>query len=357
MGKLNNKSHLDGIRGLAVIFVVLSHLSNEGLNIHEYLNFSGSGKYGVFLFFVLSAFLLAKVQLESSGKGLPYIALYAKRRFLRIYPLYFLVLVACAGITGFDYGSITTALSAEDVLKHLLLQQGNDLFWTVPVEFTFYIILPFIVGFIIHLDKARTGLGGIFLILAIFASNYLWPRNDYPINGIELYPYIILFLTGILVAWVDSNRYRLINNNAYGYIIEIIGWGSLIAVLTTIPFYYAFLSGGKFIPDQFHKSYPLFSLLWGLVLFALTATNGPLRAVFSSNILVYIGKISFSVYLIHWTVIKSINHFFMNYAESTRMVGIILLTLLLSSLTYRFVEYPMYRLAHKRQLQHLKNAF
>jgi hypothetical protein len=49
---------LDGLRGIAVLFVVLSHLSNAGFNLTPVLNFAGSGKYGVFLFFVLSAFLL-----------------------------------------------------------------------------------------------------------------------------------------------------------------------------------------------------------------------------------------------------------------------------------------------------------
>ena len=51
-----NFPSLDGVRGIAILFVLLSHLSNEGYRI---FNFSGKGVYGVYLFFVLSAFLLS----------------------------------------------------------------------------------------------------------------------------------------------------------------------------------------------------------------------------------------------------------------------------------------------------------
>ena len=43
---------LDGLRGVAVLFVVLSHLSNIGANLTPMLDFGGTGKYGVFLFFL-----------------------------------------------------------------------------------------------------------------------------------------------------------------------------------------------------------------------------------------------------------------------------------------------------------------
>ena len=60
-GLFDNKfqlDSLDGLRGLAALMVFLSHTSNEGIYFSSSFNFSGIGKSGVFLFFVLSSFLL-----------------------------------------------------------------------------------------------------------------------------------------------------------------------------------------------------------------------------------------------------------------------------------------------------------
>jgi len=50
-------SYFDGIRGLAVLIVWLSHSSGRGMPIADFLNFVGIGHIGVMLFFVLSGFL------------------------------------------------------------------------------------------------------------------------------------------------------------------------------------------------------------------------------------------------------------------------------------------------------------
>ena len=77
---------LDGLRGVAVLFVVASHLSTEGLDVLPYLNLEGAGKYGVYLFFSLSAFLLTHQILIARREQLRsprYWARYAARRVLR----------------------------------------------------------------------------------------------------------------------------------------------------------------------------------------------------------------------------------------------------------------------------------
>jgi len=54
----NRLAALDGLRGVAVLFVLLSHTSPYFPSIHPAFNFKGAGKYGVYLFFLLSAYLL-----------------------------------------------------------------------------------------------------------------------------------------------------------------------------------------------------------------------------------------------------------------------------------------------------------
>ncbi|RZL18764.1 MAG: acyltransferase, partial [Pedobacter sp.] len=88
---------VDGLRGVAVLLVFLSHTSNQGFFLFPFLNLAGIGKEGVYLFFVLSAFLLTLPFLERGNNAfrkLP-LANYFLRRFFRIYPLYLFFLLFC----------------------------------------------------------------------------------------------------------------------------------------------------------------------------------------------------------------------------------------------------------------------
>ena len=62
---------LDGLRGVAVLLVLLAHSSNVGLRLHPALDLSGCGRMGVFLFFVLSAYLLTGQLLATDGLARP----------------------------------------------------------------------------------------------------------------------------------------------------------------------------------------------------------------------------------------------------------------------------------------------
>src|SRR4051812_28031078 len=103
----NRYAVLDGIRGLAILFVFASHVSN-----FKGMLFSGGGEFGVWLFFVLSAFLLSLYFFQSPGRIAVPIewANYAFRRFLRIYPLYVAALVASHFYWGWGWQSIVNCI-------------------------------------------------------------------------------------------------------------------------------------------------------------------------------------------------------------------------------------------------------
>ena len=87
---------LDGLRGLAVLVVMASHWSNAGVDLLPW-SMSGTGKSGVYLFYVLSAYLLTRLMLLRGARtGFGNTRLwgdYALRRVLRIWPLYLVVLL------------------------------------------------------------------------------------------------------------------------------------------------------------------------------------------------------------------------------------------------------------------------
>ena len=91
---------LDGLRGLAVLLVILSHSSIDGVYMLPGVDFSGMGKPGVLLFFVLSAYLLDRqiiVGFVNGKANARFWANYFLRRFLRIFPLYTLALFVFYG--------------------------------------------------------------------------------------------------------------------------------------------------------------------------------------------------------------------------------------------------------------------
>src|SRR5690606_14005077 len=118
----NHIKSLDGIRGLAVIFVVLAHGGEMSNQIDFIINFKGFGKLGVFFFFVLSAFLLdmyiAKALINEKANK-KYWLNYFLRRFLRIYPLFFVSLLIYWALGRFNF--IPKLISNfEDIKNHLL---------------------------------------------------------------------------------------------------------------------------------------------------------------------------------------------------------------------------------------------
>src|SRR4051794_22640768 len=127
---------LDGLRGLAVLLVLLDHASDARMRLFEAANMNRAGKYGVYLFFVLSAFLLTHLLLLRPAAELARARTwinYSVRRFLRIFPLYALVLVVLV---------LIHRLKWHDFFTHILLRDGKRQFWTIPVEVKYYMILP-----------------------------------------------------------------------------------------------------------------------------------------------------------------------------------------------------------------------
>ena len=127
------------------MIVLMSHLANAGLGLLPGAGLAGTGKSGVYLFFVLSAFLLCRALLERPPAGFADARLwadYALRRVLRIWPLYLLLLLlswalTTAAVSGWHYQIDTPAL-----LRHLQLREGQSVLWSIPPEFIFYLWLP-----------------------------------------------------------------------------------------------------------------------------------------------------------------------------------------------------------------------
>lgn len=306
---------LDGLRGIAVLIVFFAHTANVGVPMVPSVDFSGIGKSGVFLFFLLSAFLLTSALIKVGRRvfELKQLLHYFNRRFFRIYPLYFLYLLLALLTTAIVWKvvhakapmGIPFQLTGEEFIQQLLLQQGKGVTWSIVVEFHYYFLLPVVAAVYSVLLRNRVMPCTIVTVAAILASQYWWPAPDYRVNDPRLGFYLPVFFIGSLLAVIHMRWQGLEvrNDQRIRTLIDVLGCAALLAVCVMTPSVLSWISGKTLPIDYFHKSFVTFALLWSLVLFACIHGNKVLRSLFEAPVLRFFGFVSYSVYLIHMIVI------------------------------------------------------
>jgi peptidoglycan/LPS O-acetylase OafA/YrhL len=204
---------LDGLRGFAALIVIFSHTSNASMYFLPYLNARGIGKMGVFLFFLLSSFLLSRALILKGNNAfnLSSINRYAQRRFFRIYPLYipYLLLglvstVLLGSFFGKENTGVPFSLTVSEFFNHIILTQGKGVSWSIAVEFKFYFVLPVLL-FISQSLKSRFGLISeiMFLLFLVFLTQLVSPQNQSLANDSSLLQYMCIFILGTLLAVIQ----------------------------------------------------------------------------------------------------------------------------------------------------------
>ena len=290
---------LDGLRGLAVMVVIASHLSNgEWLPIEP---LRGSGKSGVYLFFVLSAFLLTRLLLDRAPARFADAGLwgaYAVRRVLRIWPLYLLVLLVSWALTRAGVSAWHFQLGDAELLRHLALREGTSVLWSIPVEFKFYVWLPLVafgLAWMVH-RRWSPAIQVVVAAAAVAACMVAWPPGETGSNDVRLGPYLVLFLCGAFAASLDRQMpARARAPLAWG----LAGAVALAALGATLPAAWAMLNGTPLDTKVTHNWFLFFGITWSVLLLAVLHGPAWLRRVFESPPMRVVGVVSFSAYLWH----------------------------------------------------------
>ncbi|MBM4208458.1 MAG: acyltransferase [Gammaproteobacteria bacterium] len=341
---------LDGLRGFAVLLVILSHTSNWGIYLLPFANFSGNGKSGVILFFVLSSFLLTLPFVKKARKAasLRFLLSYFVRRFFRIYPLY-LAYLLLGLLTSLFLWKITGAkspvgipflLTPKEFINHLLLIQGKGLTWSIIVEFHYYFLLPILALTYSLLFNNRIIPSALLTIGLILASQLLWPQAQSLTNDIRLGPYLPVFFTGsfLAVIWHQWEEKRLGTQRNLVIAVEIIGMMALATLFCMIPSVTRTLLNTDIPASYYQKQFMQYGFLWALVLFTCLAGCGLIKKFFELNALRFLGFISFSAYLLHLTAMLIIK----KLMPGAPLQGwlILALTIAISTVTWLLIEKP-----------------
>lgn len=292
---------LDGLRGIAVLIVILSHASLIDIDMVG-IDMSGTGKAGVWLFFVLSSFLLMHqfLQLDASHSlnGRAW-ARYGWRRLVRIYPLYLVFLLACWLL---PVATLMGPMSLGDVLAHLALVEGRWHTWSIAVEVKFYLMLPLLVLAYIHV--ARRSLAWATVLLAVGVALREWLAPEFDVDALRTY--VAIFMVG---SWAAIAHHHLSRRQLPVQLRIAAGIAaaalSLLAIAMT-PSLWSLIIGKAVALQHWHRSYTLFAALWAALVLCLLHGPRLLQAIFAWVPLRVLGVVSFSAYLWHGIVLANL---------------------------------------------------
>ena len=341
---------LQAIRAFAAISVMLFHgtqILDERLGYQFLSNIFMAGFSGVDVFFVLSGFII----LYTSKPGTNNIAKFLKARFIRIYPIYWVVTILLiiaffiAPTAEQAYkGNLNVILGSFTLFPQKTYVIGVA--WTLTYEMIFYLVFA-----ATYFKNPRflfyTFVAWITVILIFFFANI---KTDSLLIAILLNPIILNFAFGCLVAYFYK---RNINLNYSGWFF----WGGLILfTLMWSMFYQLRLSD----PDVFTGDMDrimLFGIPSAFLIF------GALFLPFAvPRLLVYLGDASYSLYLVHGTVlsllIKIVTKFNQVELFGTFFGAIVLFiaTLIISCCFYTLVEKNLLTFLKKMFVSRLKQT-
>lgn len=322
---------LDGLRGLAILMVVLYHSTelsySEVTWIRAVLSVPWMGWAGVDLFFVLSGFLITRILLVQRGASNYFRAFYA-RRALRIFPLYYSLLFFCLVIVpGLDLfpavnqlwqpgadregiwywlflGNYQAGLQGQ--FRHLVL----GITWSLAIEEQFYLVWPqFVSRISVHRLKCicyAVVLGSLLLRVVAVALGTKW---------ILTYTVTPFRLDGLAVgAWIAIRAYEDGSFHSLARLSDrLMPWalgavGLIVGLLVVDPHLFGVKKSFTLLGHPLMQTlgYSAIAIGAGTVLVRLMSAEGDSlwRRVFEISPLVRLGTVSFGLYLIHVPVIQ-----------------------------------------------------
>ena len=346
-------AHIDSLRAIAALLVVWMHtseifvkvaapgISNSLFGIAHTLDF---GRIGVVAFFAVSGFVIPS---SLSGDRLSGSLSFAIKRFFRLYPLYWLSIPFGLLTTWYLWGK---EISLATILWNLTMVQEalgftsvQGQYWTLQTELVFYglCVALFLRGWLQSayvLSALVMALSALCLLpIALAFIGHTSPFTLSPALSMLALNLGVMFWGALFRIWYDKKPMPTLTRLA---VFGFIGVWSAMAVFAVT--YYLLVNADIKIL-HFFVPYAL-----GLAVFAGLAIYGKVKSAW----LVWLGTISYSLYLFHPVVFYSLSwlaqigqvQWLQGWPTGAYMLASLAGTIALSTLTYRYIEQPAMRL-------------
>lgn len=330
------RKDIDGLRAVAIVPVVLYHAGLSAL---------GGGFIGVDVFFVISGYLITSILADDIRRGEVSILGFYERRARRIFPALFVMLlvsivVSAAILLPFDLRAfsrsvIATVSFTSNILFHLesgYFAAPSELkpllhTWSLAVEEQFYILFPILL-YLLSKTGRRTRNAVLVAIAALSFAVNLWGVRPHPSATFYLLPARAWeLLLGSLLALniLPAPAGRGLREIAAALGLGLIGT-SVLALSAADPF------------PGWNAALPCIGA--ALIIWAGIGGDSLGGRLLGLQPLVFIGRISYSLYLWHWPIIVFVKYA-TNRPLSPAEAGMaVAASLVAATLSWRFIEQP-----------------
>ena len=335
---------LDGLRGVAVILVII---------FHSGLDWLPGGFLGVSVFFTLSGFLITSLLInECENTGRLDLKAFWGRRLRRLAPASLVVIAGVVGLASWLSTSIEASRIKGDAISAVLyfsnwrfIYSGHsygELFatpsplqhlWSLSIEEQLYVAVPVIIAGLFAVGLRRRGIG-IFLLIGVVGSTIatmLISGHEHIYYGTHTRAAELLL--GAALACLFGQRVEQLATKPARpwstlYIVPLVG-GIALARFSSVDSSWVY-SGAL----------TLFAALSVICILA-AVQGGPVKSFLSSSPLVRIGEVSYGLYLIHWPVIVWLNSDRLDL-NPTALFGVqVGVTVILTVMSYWLIEQPI----------------
>jgi peptidoglycan/LPS O-acetylase OafA/YrhL len=349
------------VRAVAALLVVLTHAAyTTGKYTHGYEGLVYARmEIGVPVFFVLSGFLLFRpwVKAAATETDWPSVRRYAWHRVRRIMPAYAVTVIAAYAVYHFRHAGPNPGHTWEGLFRNLTLtqiytdqymysylHQGLTQMWSLAVEAAFYVVLPLLAWLLLAVLCRRRWrpwllLGGLLLLAAVTPG---WLIFVHTVDGLPdgarlwLPTYLLWFVGGMLLAVLATMGVR-----CYAF-----------AVLPVAVVSY-FIASTPLAGEPTTSPYALAPAMWKAAFYAVIATlivapaalgdRGLYARFLASRPMVFLGEISYEIFLIHLVTMELVMVEILNFPIYTGSMGALffgtlVVTIPLAWLLHRFTR-------------------
>ena len=345
---------IDGLRAVAVISVILFHLNSSWLP---------GGFLGVDIFFVISGYLIGGILFRELSTNTFSLKNFYLRRMRRILPAFFAVVIFVLVVGGqlmvpgsddwnptrssalwsvFFSGDIFFAQNTDYFAPTVELQPLNHL-WSLAVEEQFYFLYPLILLVIMFVGRSASKNGTklntpviwVLVLLAVLSfSRAFFPMSYHDSELVAYYLPHLRFgelLIGAILAVAVSNATKEISSTRANVV------GSLGLLVLVVCLTISFPNKTPWFPG-FAAAIPCIAS--AAVIYSGLGTNW-VKTLLSNRAVVFVGKISYSLYLWHWPLL-AFTHYLLGKELTPQVLAVVaLLTVLFSIASYYFIEQPL----------------